>query len=428
MLMSMMFEVSLPLRLRLRRRIRNLAHRELGFEDTRFVRFLRRSFTRMQSPVGVLSFALAIALVCGVLVHQRCLVIAFGLAVVIAAGWRLPGVIAGNADVSLHFDTDRVSEGDTASLHVRMNPREALPVLGLTIDTRLPAERRNVQGAAETWKIALPPFWSWRTGHARWNAEWQASQRGVYRLDQAVVSCSFPFRIREAQTKAASHDVLIVHPRVFPITTWPESTIGFDDYGLTTSPAKGTSGDTTGLREFRRGDDPRRVHWPQTARLGHLVVREQQRSTNPGMTVHLDAAEHFQGWRREWAVRLAASFLAGAQRLGWRCDLKLGDEASPDCRCFHDRDTTFWLDRLAGFGDPEWEAMLDSDAAADEIPTEQLQLRIVAAGSGYRQSATSQAFVVLGELTQDGQSPQPWLHFRTEAEALEWSNLEEARR
>jgi uncharacterized protein (DUF58 family) len=64
------------------------------------------------------------------------------------------------------------------------------------------------------------------------------------------------------------------------------------------------------LREYVAGDDLRHVHWPSSARLGQLVVREFVDLSLPDVTVVLDVArtayddEHF-----EVAVEVAASVL-----------------------------------------------------------------------------------------------------------------------
>lgn len=402
-----------------RRGVTDLAHLELGFENTWIVRRLRGYLHSLHTPRGMLAFALAIALICGVLVHERCLAVAGVLGLAICTGTYLPGVIVGNARVRLSFETERATEGDDIALNVRIEPREALPLLGLTIDTGAQFEFENEnESDPGNWHFALPAIWPWKRTRFRRQVRRRANRRGCYRLDRASVVCSFPFRLREARANVESEGMLIVWPKIYEISKWPEVTIGADDYGQMMSPAKGTSGDTTGLREFRRGDDPRRIHWPQTARLGQLVMREQQRSTNPRMSVQLDSPDNFEAWEMEWAVRLAASFLAGAERMGWQCDLELGDDDSVDRRIFHGHDIGFYLDRLAAYGDAGAMALVDSDS--DEIPRERLRLSIVSARSCLR-AADSQALVILGETPGGFTSTElAWLQFATEGDVIAW--------
>jgi hypothetical protein len=372
----------------------------------------------MHTPLGTLAFASTIALICGVFVHERCLAVAGILGLAIGSGWYLPGLIVNNARIRLSFEEDRVTEGDEITVNVRVEPIEVIPILGLTIDTG-----SHFGDDGQTNRIVgLPSYWPWNRGILRRQVRQSAQRRGQYRLDAARAVCSFPFRVREARTNVESNGLLIVWPKRYPIRQWPEVTLGCDDYGIMTSPKVGTSGDTTGLREFRRGDDPRRIHWPQTARLGHLVMREQQRSTNPRMSVRLESADKFEGWESDWAVRLAASFLDGAERMGWQCDLELYDSKSHVNRTFHGRETSFYFDILSGFDVADSMSMLESDAASDEIPREQLRLTIVSGRTPVRPSS-SQVLVVLGEISSESDSTErPWLHFETESEVVEWLN------
>jgi uncharacterized protein (DUF58 family) len=48
--------------------------------------------------------------------------------------------------------------------------------------------------------------------------------------------------------------------------------------------------DLHALRAFRSGDDPRSIHWKQTARTGDLVFREREREENRRLAVLLDNA------------------------------------------------------------------------------------------------------------------------------------------
>lgn len=403
-------------------RLNDLARLELGFDDIWLIRAVRRFVGWLRTPPGMLGCSLAIALVCGVLVHERCLAVAGSLGLVIATGWYVPGVIVRNARVRLDFESERVMEGDEIVVNVRIDPREAVPLVGLTIETgaKLDAGEAPEDGQ-QGWSFRLPAFWPVRRGRLRRQVRRRAERRGIYRLDRAVVSCAFPFRVRESRAKVESDGFLIVRPRIWPIREWPGVTIGSDDFGQMMSPSKGSSGDTTGLREYRRGDDPRRIHWPQTARLGYLVMREQQRSTNPRMSVRLEDPSHYSGWQADWAVRLAASFLAGAERIGWQCDLDMGDDGSDQRRRFHGRETGIYLDLLAGFGDGESLGLLASDMASDEIPRERFQLAIVPAGFALPHESDARAVIVLGEIPPGAALPGgTWLHFENEADLRQW--------
>jgi len=76
-----------------------------------------------------------------------------------------------------------------------------------------------------------------------------------------------------------------------------------------------------GVREYRSGDDLRRVHWPATARRGALMVKEYEVDLAPYFTVILDLdRRHRAGMGRkstlEYVLRTAASVIWTASRSG----------------------------------------------------------------------------------------------------------------
>jgi uncharacterized protein (DUF58 family) len=88
-----------------------------------------------------------------------------------------------------------------------------------------------------------------------------------------------------------------------------------------TTARAGRSAAYLGVRDFRPGDDVRRVHWPATARYARPMVKEFELDLSPYFTMLLDLArDHRAGTGRkstlEYVVRTAASLLATAARRG----------------------------------------------------------------------------------------------------------------
>jgi uncharacterized protein (DUF58 family) len=76
-----------------------------------------------------------------------------------------------------------------------------------------------------------------------------------------------------------------------------------------------------GVRDFRAGDEVRRVHWPATARSSGPMVKEFELDLSPYFTLFLDLERgHRAGTGQkstlEYVIRTAASLLASAARRG----------------------------------------------------------------------------------------------------------------
>jgi uncharacterized protein (DUF58 family) len=80
-------------------------------------------------------------------------------------------------------------------------------------------------------------------------------------------------------------------------------------------------GEFESLREYVRGDDPRRLDWKATARRSALIVRTHQDERSQSLMLVVDAGrlmlDSVEGLRRvDWAVAAAAALSDAA--LGWR--------------------------------------------------------------------------------------------------------------
>ncbi len=123
---------------------------------------------------------------------------------------------------------------------------------------------------------------------------------------------SDPFGMCELTRSFAAVDELVVTPVISPL---PGIGLGGEwaGGGDTQSRAVASSGeDDASTREYRYGDDLRKVHWKSTARTGELMVRREEQPWQSRATLLLDtrSSAHFgdgPGSSFEWAVAAAAS-------------------------------------------------------------------------------------------------------------------------
>jgi uncharacterized protein (DUF58 family) len=77
--------------------------------------------------------------------------------------------------------------------------------------------------------------------------------------------------------------------------------------------------DDASLRDYRSGDDLRRVHWRTSARLGELMVRQDERAARRPVSVLLDLPD--DDVAAEWSISAAASVGLALMRSGHRVRL-----------------------------------------------------------------------------------------------------------
>jgi len=141
-------------------------------------------------------------------------------------------------------------------------------------------------------------------------------RRGILGIGPLTVEVTDPFRLASVQVRGAERTELTVLPRVVSIVP-PPYTVGRDPHGAADSPnSLGRVGDDFyALRYYTVGDDLRRVHWPSTARVGELMVRQHELPWQGRTTVLLDTRlgdatdDEF-----ETAVSVAASVIESCAR------------------------------------------------------------------------------------------------------------------
>lgn len=127
--------------------------------------------------------------------------------------------------------------------------------------------------------------------------------RGRWPLGPVLLHNSDPFGMILADTPVGTVQQVPVWPAIVDLSGTAGALMGHADRVVLG--ARTPSADDASLREYREGDDLRRVHWPSTARRGTMVVRSDERAGRRPATVILDVPRDDDA--REHAITLAAS-------------------------------------------------------------------------------------------------------------------------
>jgi uncharacterized protein (DUF58 family) len=114
--------------------------------------------------------------------------------------------------------------------------------------------------------------------------------RGLQLLPPATVRTGFPSDVLAASLTAQYAGEVLALPRIGHIRRDVLARCkGGEAKWLQQLSRSDPQGDFRSLREYRHGDDPRRIHWPTSARLHRLFVREFERQEMHGVLLLLDA-------------------------------------------------------------------------------------------------------------------------------------------
>jgi uncharacterized protein (DUF58 family) len=160
----------------------------------------------------------------------------------------------------------------------------------------------------------------------------RSDARGKYRIGPLRLRLADPFGLVELTRSFSAVDRLTVVPVIHPL---PSVRLGgaWESGGESVSRTVAIRGDDdAATREYRNGDDLRKVHWRSTARVGKLMVRREERPWQSRATLLLDTRGRAHrgdgpGSSFEWAVSAVASIGVHAGRLGY--SVRLLTDAGP---------------------------------------------------------------------------------------------------
>jgi uncharacterized protein (DUF58 family) len=147
--------------------------------------------------------------------------------------------------------------------------------------------------------------------------------RGRFTIGPLTVRLVDPFGCAELARSFTSTEELLVTPVIWPLPAVPlgGDWLGGGDEGRATQLAVSGEADAS-IREYRDGDDIRRIHWKTSARTGELMVRRDEQPRQLRGTVVLDTravAHRGDGptGSFEWSVSAAASVGVWLTRQGY---------------------------------------------------------------------------------------------------------------
>jgi uncharacterized protein (DUF58 family) len=223
------------------------------------------------------------------------------------------------------LDPHRVPVGATARVVLRLQNLSRLPTGTMLLEDRLP------YALGSRPRLVLERLAAHQASSVAYSV--RADVRGRYEVGPLIVRLTDPFGLCELTRSFAAIDKLTVIPQVSPL---PTIRLAGEYAGTGDSRARSVAvhgEDDAATREYRNGDDLRRVHWRSTARVGELMVRREEQPWESRATVVLDtrtAAHRGEGPTAsfEWAVSAAASIALHLRHGGYK--LRMVTDAGVD--------------------------------------------------------------------------------------------------
>lgn len=274
-----------------------------------------------RSGLGVLLAAVVIGGVGWWWNYEELVVIAAGMsAMVLVAIWMAQRPLA--VEIVRRLVSVRVPRGDAIRLRYQIRNDGRLRSGGATIVDQCDGATCRVPvgplvgGTAEEVAGAIP-----------------TRRRGVYEVGPLEIERVDPFWLAVGRRRAHITATVTIHPRIHDLAGPQGALRVIQSESALRRPSNDPMSGFVSLREYVLGDDPRLIHWPTTARVGQLMVREHVEVRRPELTLTLDTsrrvgtADDF-----EEAVDVAASLAVHAIRSGLDVVLRTTSRSVPGHR------------------------------------------------------------------------------------------------
>jgi len=227
----------------------------------------------------------------------------------------------------------RVSPGQPATVSLSMANEGAMPMSLLLLEDHVP----YALGTRARFMLdRVGPRWRQQV-----NYPIRSEVRGRFQIGPLSIRVSDPFGFIELVRYFRETSDLVVVPVVHALDRIAlEAAWTAQGENRPRAFAVGSAEDVM-TREYRRGDDLRRVHWRSTARVGELMVRREEQPWQSRATIVLDSrriAHRGSGAASslEWLVAAAASIAVHLSRSGYSVRL-VTDRPDPEANAWHDR-------------------------------------------------------------------------------------------
>lgn len=223
--------------------------------------------------------------------------------VALLALWVASGLVAALGRPRWHAERrivpDELGLGDEGQMELRLHRGGGLPLLDLTDDP----------GEALGERVGFLPAQG-PVGSVRYPV--RGRRRGVYAVDELAWTSGDPMGLWTTSGHLRAPATVTVWPRVH---AWDDTWLAMLPDGTLGRPT--TDVDDALVREYRPGDDPRRIHWRSTARAGATMVRRERQADDPRVTIVVDTRAMLEdATAAERAIEAAASAAVALLRAG----------------------------------------------------------------------------------------------------------------
>jgi uncharacterized protein (DUF58 family) len=203
--------------------------------------------------------------------------IALGLVLAVAAAALWVRFLSRPVTLNRILSDERHVDGDDIPVRLEVDVDGRIPSGALVV-----RERIGRLGERETVMVN-------RRGRLRGAYSFERVPRGRYPVEAVEAILEDPFGLERVEMKLPAGESLLVYPRLVELDALFSDSGARQLEGRRLLLRRPTGFDLHSVRDYQQGESLRRVHWPTTAKRGHLMVKELEDAPRDETAVLLDA-------------------------------------------------------------------------------------------------------------------------------------------
>lgn len=200
----------------------------------------------------------------------------------------------------------KIEEDDTLEIVLEIKSKSLLPIFDLVLEDYLSCAHAQERQKLMMLDLLMPNSVNKFTYHCL------CPQRGRYEIGPVVAYFFDPLGLFYFKQKYLVYSEIYVYPRTFKIRKFPALNKGISPWAVETSRVSGDDDEFYGVREYKRGDPLKKIHWMVSARKNQLIVKEFQRQSFFRATIlfNLEKEDNLGEGKEsveEYAIKIVAS-------------------------------------------------------------------------------------------------------------------------
>ena len=200
---------------------------------------------------------------------------------------------------------NRAFYGDRVTVDLMVHNSGWLPIPWLELRESVPVDLLTPPLKSQVFSLGSRERW-------RLSYTLDCRRRGYYPIGPLTIRTGDLLGMVRSSTGQVAPDHLVVYPQIVPLhqlglptrsplVALPARMPLFED------PAR-----VTGVRDYQRGDSPRRIHWTATASAGRLLVKQYQPAIARETLICLDLEQGDYHWRQRYTATELAIVVAAS--------------------------------------------------------------------------------------------------------------------